>query len=265
MNKDKVTIFKIGGDIIENDEKLTSFLQSLVKIKGKKILVHGGGKIASEISLNLGIKPKMVEGRRLTDFESLKVMIMVYGGLINKSIVARLQGLKQACIGLTGADLATINAKKRVNETYDYGYVGDIESVDSTYIMQFIEQGILPVFSPLSFDSQGQLLNTNADTIASSIAQALSPHYRVDLAFCFDLPGVLEDPNDKQSLIGTLSETRFKKEKADGHISAGMVPKLENGFAALKSGVEKVIVTSSQATSALELGNPMKGTELCLD
>jgi acetylglutamate kinase len=237
-------IIKVGGNVIDDPEKLNAFLKKFNAIKAHKILVHGGGKLATDLSAKLGIEAKMVEGKRITDAETLKIVTMVYAGIINKSIVAQLNTLGTNTLGVCGADMHLIPAKKREVGAIDYGFVGDvlIEKIPVENWAALLNNNICPVVAPITSDAAGQLLNTNADTIASSIAQALSKVYKVTLIYCFEKDGVLKDPNDEASVIPNIESQTYLSLKADGIISKGMIPKIDNSFDAIKKGVNKVII-----------------------
>jgi acetylglutamate kinase len=224
---------------------MNALLDQFNKISGNKILVHGGGNIATEMASQLGISTKMVDGRRITDAAMLDVVTMVYGGLINKRIVAALQARNCNAMGLTGADLGFIRAKKRVVQDVDYGFVGDVKEVNSRELRLLLNENVVPVIAPLTHDGNGQLLNTNADTMASEIGIELSAYYNVFLFFCFDKKGVLLDQNDENSIIYDLDMMIFEQYKEEGIISAGMIPKLENGFRAKRNGVKEVLITNA--------------------
>jgi len=243
---DRLTIIKVGGKVVEDTESMNTLLDQFKKISGYKILVHGGGNTATEIAGKLGIKTKMVEGRRITDADMLDVAAMVYGGLVNKKIVAALQARNCNALGLTGADLGFIRAKKRPVHDIDYGYVGDVEEVNSRELRLLLNENVVPVIAPLTHDGHGQLLNTNADTIASEIGTELSTYYNVYLFFCFEKKGVLLDQDDEKSIIYDLDSTLFQQYKDEGIISAGMIPKLENGFRAKRKGVKEVLITNAE-------------------
>ena len=243
---DRLTIIKVGGKVVEDSQALDSLLDQFKKISGYKLLIHGGGTIATEIAGKLGIETKMVEGRRITDSAMLDVVTMVYGGLVNKKVVAGLQARNCNALGLTGADLGLITAKKRIVKDIDYGYVGDVEDVNSRELRLLINENVIPVIAPLTHDGYGQLLNTNADTIAAEIAAELSSFYNVFLFFCFEKKGVLVDQNDETSVIFELDSVLFNQYKEEGIISAGMIPKLENGFQAKRKGVKEVLITNAQ-------------------
>lgn len=253
--KQALHIVKIGGNIIDAPEALASFLANFASIPGFKLLVHGGGKIATSMAAELGIQSQMIEGRRVTDSESLKIVTMVYAGWINKSIVASLQALSTNAIGLAGPDGAFVVSKKRNPEPIDYGFVGDIESVNAHGLTALIENGLSPVFAPITADTKGQLLNTNADTMAQALAIALSNHFDVTLTYCFEKQGVLMDPNDDNSVISQINSANFAHLKADGIVSAGMIPKLENALKAISQGVQTVRLCHADFVS-----QPDKGT-----
>ena len=242
--KGDLYIIKIGGNVIDNSENLHNFLKDFTALKGNKILVHGGGKVATQLSETLGIEPKMVEGRRITDIETLRVVTMVYGGLINKNIVAQLQKFGTNAIGLTGADGNFIRTKKRPVKTIDYGFVGDIDesSIDNANIKRLMEGGFTPVFCAITHDGDGQLLNTNADTIASALAVSLAKLYDTTLIYCFEKSGVLKDINDEDSLITDIDPQYYEELKKQQIIHSGMLPKLDNAFTAITCGVKAVII-----------------------
>lgn len=239
-----LTIIKIGGNIIDDKAKLNCFISDFSKIEGHKILVHGGGKIATELGLKSGIEPTYVDGRRITDIQTLELVTMVYGGLINKNIVAALQAFGCNAIGLTGADMNMITAVKRPVTTVDYGYVGNIvqNGVDSKKIQQLLDIGLTPVIAPLTHDGAGSLLNTNADTIAGEIATAMAQIIDVQLVYCFEKNGVLLNSEDDSTVIPSIAINDFDKLQAEGIISAGMLPKLANACNAIKNGVKKVTI-----------------------
>lgn len=241
---DRLTIIKVGGKVVENAQSLDTLLDQFKKISGYKLLIHGGGTAATEIATKLGIETKMVEGRRITDEAMLEVVTMVYGGLVNKKIVAGLQARNCNALGLTGADLGLIQAKKRAVKDIDYGFVGDVEDVNSRELRLLINENVIPVIAPLTHDGNGQLLNTNADTIAAEIAAELASYFNVFLFYCFEKKGVLLDQNDETSLIYELDNALFQQYKEEGIISAGMIPKLENGFQAKRKGVKEVLITN---------------------
>jgi len=246
MTRQKLTIVKVGGNIIDDLKATQIFLDKFSQLKENKILIHGGGKIATQIAERLGLETVMVEGRRITDEPMLEVVVMVYGGLVNKKLVAKLQSLNCNAIGLTGADAQCILAKKREKGSIDYGFAGDIEKVNATQFNFFLNNNLTPVIAPLTADKNGQLLNTNADTMASAIAVALAPIYEVNLIFCFEKRGVLMDPDNEDSIIKTINKPSYIDLKNKGIISKGMVPKLENAFQAIEQGVSKVIICHAE-------------------
>lgn len=239
----KLTLVKVGGKIVEEAGSLRQLLADFSKIDGHKVLVHGGGRSATAIAAQLGIESRMVNGRRITDAEMLKVVTMVYGGLVNKQIVAGLQALHVNALGLTGADMNYMRSEKRPAEEVDYGFVGDVKEVNAALLADLIEKGVVPVLAPLTHDGQGNLLNTNADTIAGEAAKALSKHFEVTLMFCFEKKGVLMDENDDESVISVLNADLFKAYTEQSIIQGGMIPKLENSFVALHAGVKYVVIT----------------------
>jgi len=244
MSNSTLNIIKIGGNVIDDDIQLEAFLEKFAAIPGKKILVHGGGKIASRVAEKMGLKVKMVDGRRITDKDMLDVVTMVYAGLTNKNIVATLQKYKCDAIGLSGADGNVIKAIKRPVKEIDYGFAGDIlaDSVNSLAIKKFLDAGFTPVFSAITHNGNGQLLNTNADTIASALAVNMTEHYETSLIYCFEKNGVLKDINDENSVIETITAKQFEMYKDSGIISEGMIPKLQNAFDAINKGVKSVYI-----------------------
>lgn len=246
--KEKLTIVKVGGAIVEDEAQLTQLLKDFSAIEGNKVLVHGGGRRATQIAASLGIESKMVNGRRITDADMLNVVTMVYGGLVNKNLIARLQANGVNALGLTGADMDVIRSHKRpLKDGIDFGFVGDVDQVNGALLCQLIKTGITPVMAPLTHDGQGNILNTNADTIASETAKALAPYYDVTLIFSFEKKGVLRNPDDDDSVIPVITHADFIKYKADGTISGGMLPKIENAFSAINAGVGQVIITLATA------------------
>jgi acetylglutamate kinase len=237
---EKLSIIKIGGNIIEDENSLLDFLKLFSNLEGKKILVHGGGKRATAMASKLGIESKMVHGRRITDAETLEVITMVYGGLVNKNIVAKLQALQIDAIGLTGADVNSIKSEKRPVKEIDFGFVGDVKEVASHSINKLLQADFTPVFCAITHDGKGQLLNTNADTIASQIAIGMSEIYETSIYYCFELNGVLQDFSDKNSVIKLINSKKYQELLNDSIIADGMLPKLENCFDALKNGVHQV-------------------------
>ena len=242
---EKLTVIKVGGKIVEEEDSLKSLLADFSAIEGKKVLVHGGGRSATAIAAQLGIESKMVNGRRITDAETLKVVTMVYAGLVNKTIVARLQALGANALGLTGADLNYMRSDKRPVKEVDYGFVGDVKEVNSELLADLISKGVVPVLAPLTHDKQGNMLNTNADTIAGEAAKALSKHFDVTLMYCFEKKGVLMDENDDDSVIPEITRPLFDEYVENGIIQGGMIPKLENSFEAISAGVTKVVITKA--------------------
>lgn len=244
MSNSTLNIIKIGGNVIDDDIQLEAFLEKFAAVPGKKILVHGGGKIATRIAANLGIEAKLVDGRRITDEPMLDVVTMVYAGLTNKNIVAKLQKYDCDAIGLSGADGNVIKAVKRPVKEIDYGFAGDIlaDSVNGLAIKKFLDAGFVPVFSAITHNGNGQLLNTNADTIASALSTALSGYYETSLIYCFEKNGVLLDINDNNSVIENITASEYSRYKDSGIISDGMIPKLENAFDAINKGVHSVYI-----------------------
>ncbi len=240
----KLSVVKIGGNVIDNPAALSDFLEKFSKLDGLKVLIHGGGKIATEISSKLGVETKMQQGRRITDKDTLDVVTMVYGGLINKNIVAKLQPLGCNAIGLSGADGNTVVATRRVSQSVDWGFVGDVEPsrIDTTALCALLEAGITPVFCALTHDGCGSMLNTNADTMASSLAVALSREYEVSLIYCFEMEGVMRDVNDSDSIVGLITPEVFDTLLNDGVVKDGMIPKLQNALGAVEAGVERVVI-----------------------
>lgn len=253
--KKPLTVIKVGGAIVEDNDRLNALLDSFAKIEGAKVLVHGGGRRATKIASALGIETKMINGRRVTDADMLEVVTMVYGGLVNKNVVARLQARGVNALGLTGADMNVSLSHKRppvVDKSspdakpIDYGFVGDVDRADGERLAKVIEQGVVPVMAPLTHDGNGNMLNTNADTIAAETAKALAPFYDVTLAYCFEKPGVLSDPDDDNSVIPVITREDYERLTADGTISGGMKPKIENALKAVESGVKKVLITKAE-------------------
>ncbi|GAA4435664.1 acetylglutamate kinase [Ravibacter arvi] len=262
MKNNSLSVIKIGGNIIDNPEASKNFLEKFSDLPGAKILIHGGGKVATQTASRLGIETRMVEGRRITDRAMLEVVTMVYGGLVNKNIVATLQSLKTNAIGLTGADAGIIEAEKRPVKTIDYGYVGDVKSVNSAILTNFLENGLVPVIAPLTFSAAGDLLNTNADTMASAAAVALAGNFNVSLIYCFEKDGVLSDPDNDESVISALEPGLYATYKQSGVINKGMIPKLDNSFDALAKGVGRVVICHAKDLHAAVEGS--KGTQIHL-
>lgn len=242
MTKPTLKIVKIGGKLIEDEAKFTEFLDDFAALESPKILIHGGGNLATEMAAKLGYKTQMHEGRRITDANSVKVITMVYGGLINKNIVAKLQARENYAIGLCGADGASIISTKRPVKEVDFGFVGDVEEVNSGFIGSILEQQITPVFSAISCTKEGVLLNTNGDSVAGEIAKAMSVEYKTKLIFCFEKKGVLSNPEDDLSVIENIDEKKYRTLLAEKVISDGMLPKLHNAFEALENGVSEIIL-----------------------
>ena len=250
--KEKLTIVKVGGAVVENELQLSQLLKDFSAIEGRKVLVHGGGRKATKMAERLGIETQMVNGRRITDSDMLEVVTMVYGGLVNKNLVARLQANGINALGLTGADANAIRSHKRPpivvdGSPVDYGFVGDVDTANGEMLGRLIEAGITPVMAPLTHDGEGHILNTNADTIASETAKAIADIYNVTLIFSFEKKGVLSNPDDDDSVIPIITRTLYNKYKADGTISGGMLPKIENALNAVDTGVSKVIITLATA------------------
>ncbi len=250
----KLFVIKIGGNVIDDEQNLSTFLEKFSSIDDKKILVHGGGKLATRLAEQLNIPQQVVEGRRITDAETLKVVTMVYAGYVNKKIVALLQSNSCNAIGLTGADGNSILAHKRAHPVVDYGFVGEVDEVNSGLIRSLIEQGLIPVFAPVTHDQHGQLLNTNADTIAQEIAVGLSHDYEVILVYLFEKAGVLENSEDDNTVISKINQASFKQLREEGKIFAGMVPKLDNAFMALSKGISQVVIGNAEQLNLLVKG-----------
>lgn len=245
---EKITIVKVGGAVVEDETQLAQLLKDFSDIEGRKVLVHGGGRRATKVAAELGIETQMVNGRRITDAAMLEVVTMVYGGLVNKNVVARLQACNVNALGLTGADINVIRSHKRpLKNGVDYGFVGDVDKADGKMLSTLIEAGIVPVMAPLTHDGEGHILNTNADTIASETAKALAPYYDVTLIFCFEKKGVLSNPDDDESVIPSITHEDFEKYVADGTVGGGMIPKIENALSAVDAGVKQVIITLATA------------------
>ena len=245
--KEKLTLIKVGGKIVEEEDSLKQLLNDFTALSGARILVHGGGRSATRTAAQLGIETQMINGRRVTDRNMLDIVTMVYGGLVNKNIVARLQAQGVNALGLTGADMDIIRSHKRPVRDVDYGFVGDVDTVNGDRLAELIRQGIVPVMAPLTHDGQGRLLNTNADTIAGETAKAMASFFDVTLIYCFEKKGVLRDADDDNSLISHINEEEFRHYVTEGIIQGGMIPKLENSFDAIRAGVSKVIITQADA------------------
>lgn len=256
--KEKITVVKVGGAVVEDELQLSSLLRDFIAIKGRKVLVHGGGRRATKVAAALGIESKMVNGRRITDADMLEVVTMVYGGLVNKNIVARLQAQGINALGLTGADMNVIRSHKRpVKDGVDFGFVGDVDEADGEMLQTLIEEGVTPVMAPLTHDGKGNLLNTNADTIAAETAKALADYYDVTLIYSFEKKGVLRNPDDDDSVIPVITREDFQRYVTDGTVAGGMIPKLENAFDAIDAGVSRVIITLATAIDG------KSGTTIC--
>lgn len=247
---EKLTVIKVGGKIVEEEDTLSALLANFSQMPGLKVLVHGGGRSATALSTRLGIESKMVNGRRVTDAETLKVVTMVYAGLVNKNIVARLQALDVNALGLTGADLNYMRSDKRPVGEVDYGFVGDPKEVNAGLLANLIHEGVVPILAPITHDKQGHLLNTNADTIAAEAAKALAQYFDVTLMYCFEKKGVLSNADDEDSVIPEITEERFKQYVADGTIQGGMIPKIENSLRAVMAGVKQVVITKADDINA---------------
>lgn len=254
-----LTIIKVGGKIVEEPDTLAALITDFAAIPGLKLLVHGGGRSATRLASQLGIEQKMVDGRRITDADTLRIVTMVYGGLVNKNIVCSLQAKGINAIGLTGADMDIIRSHRRPAGAIDYGFVGDVDRVDAKAIARLIDAGLVPVIAPLSHDGKGSMLNTNADTIASEVAQALAPLFNTTLTFCFEKAGVLADQDDDNSVIKKINRATYQQLRDQNIIAGGMIPKLDNAFKALDSGVKEVVITRADA-----IANADCGTSICL-
>jgi acetylglutamate kinase len=250
----QLSIIKIGGNIIDDEARLDAFLDQLALLPGKKILVHGGGKLATRVAEDLGIRQELVDGRRITDAETLRVVTMVYAGTVNKTIVAALQARHCDAIGLTGADGNAILSHRRVHPTIDFGFVGDVDAVNSSLLTSLLMLDRVLVFAPITHDGKGQLLNTNADTIAQELARALASTFDISLIYSFEKSGVLRDANDDSSVIPRIGPAEYRELKAKQLVFAGMIPKLDNAFTALASGVGKVIIGRAEELPLLLAG-----------
>ena len=254
-----LTVIKVGGAVVEDEAQLTRLINDFSAIPGRKVLVHGGGRRATKVAAALGIESKMVDGRRITDADMLEVVTMVYGGLVNKNIVARLQAQGVNALGLTGADIDVIRSHKRpLKNGIDYGFVGDVDRANGQMLSKLIEEGITPDMAPLTHDGNGNILNTNADTIAATTATALAPFYDVTLVYCFEKPGVLSNPDDDSSVIANITRPFFNALVADGTIAGGMIPKIENALDAIGKGVGRVLITKADAIGQEEKGTTIK-------
>lgn len=238
----KLTVVKVGGNLIDDAKALDEFLTAFSKIEGKKLLVHGGGKLATRLSADLGIETQMVNGRRITDAENLKIVTMVYAGYVNKNIVAALQAKKIKAIGIAGCDFDIMRAEKRKHATIDFGYVGDITKVNAEALSELIEQQGVPVVAPITHDGNGQLLNTNADSIATDVSIALAKLYEVKLIYSFEKAGVLKSLDNELDIVPELNKATIEKMQKDGAINTGMMPKTDNALKASSNGVGEVII-----------------------
>jgi len=252
--RDKLYVIKIGGNIIDNEKNLSSFLKDFAAVEAKKILVHGGGKLATKLAAQLGVEQQLIDGRRITDTETLKIVTMVYAGYINKNIVAQLQSHNCNAIGLCGADGNLIQSHKRQHPTIDYGLVGDVDAVNAELLKSLLEQNINVVIAPVTHNKKGVLLNTNADTIAQEIAQAMSEFYEVDLIYSFEKAGVLMNAEDDSTVIDSITRSSYKKLKEQKIIHSGMIPKLDNAFVALLKGVNTVLIGKAEQLEDLIAG-----------
>lgn len=242
--KQKVTVVKVGGKIVETPDTLETLLHRFSALEGLKVLVHGGGRTATEVAAKLGVETHMVDGRRITDADMLRVVTMVYGGLVNKQVVARLQACGVNALGLTGADMNLIRSHRRPERNgVDFGFVGDVDTVDGERLAQLLHSGVTPVVAPLTHDGEGHLLNTNADTMAGEVAKALARQFEVTLVYCFEHAGVLADPDNEASVIPLITRRDFDVLKAQGVVTGGMLPKIENCLSAVGAGVRRVVIT----------------------
>lgn len=256
--KKNITIVKVGGKIVEEETSLNLLLERFSQIKGYKLLVHGGGRTATALAAQMGVETHMVDGRRITDADMLRIVTMTYAGLVNKNLVAKLSCLGIRALGLTGADMDVMRSHKRPVGKIDYGYVGDVEQTNGEELALLIERGIVPVMAPLTHDGKGQLLNTNADTIASETAKSLAKYFDVTLVYCFEKKGVLRNAEDEDSVISRITLQDFVELQKQGVIEGGMIPKLSNSFAALDAGVNQVVITRVD-----QLSVPNTGTVVC--
>lgn len=259
MKKEKLTIIKVGGKIVEDGSALQRLLSDFSTIDGRKLLVHGGGRSATALAARLGIETKMVDGRRITDDSMLEVVTMVYGGLVNKRIVAGLQAAGVNAVGLTGADMNAVLSVRRSVGVVDYGWVGDVRIVNADAISTLVENGYCPVIAPITHDGKGHLLNTNADTMAGETAKALASRYDVDLVYCFEKAGVLFDENDDRSVIDEINPCKYNELKESGKITGGMIPKLDNAFSCVAAGVSRVVITRADLIADANAGTKIVG------
>ncbi|MGL5226578.1 MAG: acetylglutamate kinase [Bacteroidales bacterium] len=252
MKKEKLTIIKVGGKIVEQEKSLNQLLKDFAEIPGLKMLVHGGGRSATALATRMGVETQMIDGRRVTDKEMLEIVTMVYGGLVNKKIVAGLQAIGIDALGLTGADLNAIRSERRPANPIDYGFVGDVKEVNAEMLASILSMQIVPVMAPLTHDGEGQMLNTNADTIAGETAKGLADKFDVTLIYCFEKKGVLRDENDDLSVIPSINKNDFAELVSTKIVSGGMIPKLTNAFEAIDKGVKEVIITQANDIQGLE-------------
>lgn len=255
---ENITIVKVGGKIVEEQESLNRLLADFTSIQGKKLLVHGGGRSATKLAERLNIPTQMVDGRRITDDAMLEVVTMVYGGLVNKRIVAGLQANGINAMGMTGADMNIILSDRRPVKTVDYGWVGDVKHVNGDSIAKLLDEGVVPVIAPLTHDGKGNILNTNADTMAGETAKALAGLFNVTLVFCFEKEGVLRDENDDSSVIPVMDRNTYSELREEGIVVGGMIPKLDNSFATLDAGVKEVVITKASNLCNLSHGTHLK-------
>lgn len=265
MDKQKLYVIKIGGSLIDKEKDLMSFLEEFASIKALRVLVHGGGKLASDLAEKLNIPQQMIDGRRVTDKETLHVVTMVYAGKINTNIVAKLQNLNCNAFGFSGADGNLIKSEKRLVSNIDYGFVGDVDSksVNVDLLQELLNLQLVPVFSAITHDQKGNLLNTNADSIASVLSQALSQIYNVELLYCFDKDGVLENVENPDSLVKTLNYTKYEKLRSENKLNEGILPKLKNAFLAKENNVNKVVLLN-EAKLQNQINYPNEGTEITI-
>ena len=259
MKKEKLTIIKVGGKIVEDGSALQRLLSDFSTIDGRKLLVHGGGRSATALAARLGIETKMVDGRSITDESMLEVVTMVYGGLVNKRIVAGLQAAGVNAVGLTGADMNAVLSVRRSVGVVDYGWVGDVRIVNADAISTLVENGYCPVIAPITHDGKGHLLNTNADTMAGETAKALASRYDVDLVYCFEKAGVLFDENDDSSVIDEINPCEYSELKKSGKITGGMIPKLDKAFSCVAAGVSRVVITRADLIADANAGTKIVG------
>lgn len=262
---ESITIIKIGGNIIDDENAFVKFLNDFAKIATPKILIHGGGKLASKLSTQLNVIPEMIDGRRITDEKTIDIVTMVYAGLINKKIVAKLQANNCNAIGLSGADANLIKSHKRINSSIDYGFVGDVDEINTTFLIELLSKKYTPIIAPITHDKNGILLNTNADTIAAEIAITLAKQYKTALYYCFELTGLLKDINDQNSIIHKIKLADIQQLKEKQVISKGMLPKVDNIAHCIEQGVEKVILCNASDISFIENENAIFGTVFTKD